>query len=81
MARMEIVVQRDNINAVKTIAMHGITGGSNHGYSGGPVFTQKRLLNAVDVMGSHSVWFDPYADSDAVYLKYYRYWIRDTVGV
>lgn len=41
-ARMEIVVQRDNINAVKTIAMHGITGGSNHGYSGGPVFTQKR---------------------------------------
>lgn len=80
-ARMEVIAQRDNINAGEVIAMYGITGGSNHGDSGGPVFTDDGQLIAVDVMGSHSVWFDPYAESEAVYLKYYRDWIRDTAGV
>ncbi len=52
MARMEVVAQRDIINAGETIAMHGITGGSNHGDSGGPLFTQNGELIAVDAVSS-----------------------------
>lgn len=77
-AKLKVIGQEDHINAGQVFIMRGITGGSNRGDSGGPVFDDKGRLMGVNVIGSHAIWADPYAESKAVDLQYYKDWVRNT---
>ena len=70
-AKLKVIGQENHINAGQVFIMRGITGGSNRGDSGGPVFDDKGRLMGVNVIGSHAIWADPYAESKAVDLQYY----------
>ena len=78
-ARLKVTGLQDHINAGELLVMKGITGGSNHGDSGGPVFNKDGRLLAVNVIGSHVIWADPYAESKAVDLQHYEDWIHETI--
>ncbi len=80
-AELEVTGMSKDLNAGQLINMKGITGASNHGDSGGPIFDGKGTLIAVNVVGSHGVWADPYAESSAVNLQHYREWITTTTGI
>ncbi|MCZ9308681.1 S1 family peptidase [Corynebacterium uberis] len=80
-ARLEVTGQERHPNAGIVMNMKGITGSSNFGDSGGPILDDSGVLIGVNVIGSQSNWYDPYAPSKAVDIQYYRDWIYQMSGV
>ncbi|MFD2674341.1 S1 family peptidase [Gulosibacter bifidus] len=74
-ATLKVTATNESHLAGEVVSLRGITGGSNHGDSGGPIMTEDGDLVAVNVLGTAQSTTDPYAGSKAIDLRHYRDWI------
>lgn len=80
-ATMEAVAQEKSINAGELIRWSGVTGGSNHGDSGGPVMNEQEEVIGVIASGSHAPYPMQDSYSKSVDITQYRDWVKETAGV
>lgn len=71
----------DSAGAGHSFVIKGVTGASNAGDSGAPVFDPQGRIIAVNVVGGHQLGDNIEAKSEAVDVTHYRDWIRTVSGV